>query len=45
MAVIENDPNPDNFFSAGIINTKTAQIGCLIRLEQKSNFNVSAILI
>lgn len=27
------DPNPENFVCAGIINTKTLQIGTLIRLE------------
>lgn len=27
------DPNPQNFVSAGIINTKAALIGCLLRLE------------
>ncbi|XP_071497904.1 AP-2 complex subunit alpha-2-like isoform X2 [Diadema antillarum] len=27
------DPNPENFVGAGIINTKSAQIGCLMRLE------------
>jgi len=27
------DPNPDNFVCAGIIHTRTVQIGCLLRLE------------
>ncbi|GAB0202148.1 AP-2 complex subunit alpha-2 [Grus japonensis] len=27
------DPNPDNFVGAGIIQTKTLQVGCLLRLE------------
>ncbi|KAK2712256.1 AP-2 complex subunit alpha-like isoform X1 [Artemia franciscana] len=27
------DPNPDNFVGAGIIHTKTQQVGCLLRLE------------
>ncbi|XP_054260893.1 AP-2 complex subunit alpha-like [Macrosteles quadrilineatus] len=27
------DPNPDNFVCAGIIHTRTQQIGCLLRLE------------
>jgi len=32
--LLENiDPNPDNFVSAGIIHTRSAQIGCLLRLE------------
>ncbi|XP_053101854.1 AP-2 complex subunit alpha-2 isoform X3 [Hemicordylus capensis] len=29
----EVDPNPDNFVGAGIIHTKSIQIGCLMRLE------------
>ncbi|XP_048340155.1 AP-2 complex subunit alpha-2 isoform X1 [Sphaerodactylus townsendi] len=29
----EVDPNPANFVGAGIIHTKTMQIGCLMRLE------------
>ncbi|ESO97508.1 hypothetical protein LOTGIDRAFT_203023 [Lottia gigantea] len=33
-SVLENvDPNPDNFVSAGIIHTRNAQTGVLIRLE------------
>jgi AP-2 complex subunit alpha len=32
--VLKNvDPNPDNFVCAGIIQTKTAAIGTLVRLE------------
>ena len=27
------DPNPDNFVSAGVINTKSMLVGCLLRLE------------
>lgn len=27
------DPNPDNYVCAGIIHTRTQQIGCLLRLE------------
>ncbi|XP_066999105.2 AP-2 complex subunit alpha [Anabrus simplex] len=27
------DPNPDNFVCAGIIHTRTQQVGCLLRLE------------
>ncbi|XP_024215585.1 AP-2 complex subunit alpha-like [Halyomorpha halys] len=27
------DPNPENFVCAGIVHTKTQQIGCLLRLE------------
>ncbi|KAG8285736.1 AP-2 complex subunit alpha-2 [Homalodisca vitripennis] len=34
MQLLENiDPNPDNFVCAGIIHTRTQQIGCLLRLE------------
>ena len=29
----EIDPNPDNFVSAGVINTRAVLIGCLLRLE------------
>ncbi|KAM5131973.1 AP-2 complex subunit alpha-1 isoform 2-T2 [Mantella aurantiaca] len=33
-ALLENvDPNPDNFVGAGIIQTKSVQVGCLLRLE------------
>ncbi|XP_043939319.1 AP-2 complex subunit alpha-1 isoform X2 [Protopterus annectens] len=33
-ALLENvDPNPDNFVGAGIVQTKTLQVGCLLRLE------------
>ncbi|XP_075047067.1 AP-2 complex subunit alpha-1 isoform X2 [Mixophyes fleayi] len=33
-ALLENvDPNPDNYVSAGIIQTKSVQVGCLLRLE------------
>uniref|UniRef100_A0A8C3S7H2 Clathrin adaptor alpha-adaptin appendage C-terminal subdomain domain-containing protein n=1 Tax=Chelydra serpentina TaxID=8475 RepID=A0A8C3S7H2_CHESE len=27
------DPNPDNYVGAGIIQTKSLQVGCLLRLE------------
>ncbi|XP_066503280.1 AP-2 complex subunit alpha-2 isoform X2 [Hoplias malabaricus] len=27
------DPNPSNFVAAGVIHTKTIQVGCLLRLE------------
>ena len=38
---IENiDPNPDNFVSAAIIHTRSAQIGCLLRLEPNSKAEV-----
>uniref|UniRef100_H2ZWC8 AP-2 complex subunit alpha n=1 Tax=Latimeria chalumnae TaxID=7897 RepID=H2ZWC8_LATCH len=34
VALLEGvDPNPENFVGAGIIHTKTIQVGCLLRLE------------
>lgn len=27
------DPNPENFCGAGVIHSKTQQMGCLLRLE------------
>ncbi|KAI5703090.1 hypothetical protein M8J76_015754 [Diaphorina citri] len=34
MALMDNiDPNPENFVCAGIIHTRSQQIGCLLRLE------------
>ena len=39
--LLENiDPNPDNFVSAGIIHTRSAQIGCLLRLEPNKQAQV-----
>ena len=35
------DPNVDNFVSAGIINTRTTLIGCLLRLEPNKDTTVS----
>uniref|UniRef100_A0A674NHI3 AP-2 complex subunit alpha n=1 Tax=Takifugu rubripes TaxID=31033 RepID=A0A674NHI3_TAKRU len=33
-ALLENiDPNPENYVCAGVIQTKSQQIGCLLRLE------------
>ena len=34
------DPNSENFVCAGIIHTKTIQIGCLLRLEPNSQAHV-----
>lgn len=34
------DPNPDNFVCAGIVHTKTQQIGCLLRLEPNKQAQV-----
>ena len=36
------DPNAENYVCAGIIHTKTIQIGCLLRLEPNSQAQVSA---
>jgi len=34
MKLLEGiDPNPENYVCAGIIHTRTQQIGCLLRLE------------
>jgi hypothetical protein len=42
MQVLDGiDPNPDNFVLAGIIHTKSAQIGCLLRLEPNKAAQVS----
>lgn len=30
------DPNPDNFVGAGVIHSKSIQVGCLLRLEPNS---------
>src|SRR5258705_3675538 len=43
------DPNPENFVSAGIVHTRTHQVGCLLRLEpnrqaQGSTFSSSTLL-
>ena len=37
------DPNPENYVCAGIVHTKTVQIGCLLRLEPNKSANVSAL--
>lgn len=34
------DPNSDNFVCAGIVHTKTQQIGCLLRLEPNKQAQV-----
>lgn len=38
----EVDPNPANFVGAGIIHTRTTQIGCLLRLEPNLQAQVSS---
>uniref|UniRef100_A0A8B9HUT9 Clathrin adaptor alpha/beta/gamma-adaptin appendage Ig-like subdomain domain-containing protein n=1 Tax=Astyanax mexicanus TaxID=7994 RepID=A0A8B9HUT9_ASTMX len=35
------DPNPSNFVGAGVIHTKTIQVGCLLRLEPNTQAQVS----
>uniref|UniRef100_A0A8C8GE29 AP-2 complex subunit alpha n=1 Tax=Oncorhynchus tshawytscha TaxID=74940 RepID=A0A8C8GE29_ONCTS len=34
------DPNPSNFVGAGVIHTKTTQVGCLLRLEPNTQAQV-----
>ena len=41
MSVLQNvDPNPENFVCTGIMHTKNAQIGCLMRLEPNKQAQV-----
>lgn len=40
----EVDPNPANFVGAGIIHTKTTQIGCLLRLEPNLQAQVRPLM-
>lgn len=35
------DPNPDNFVCAGIIHTRSQQVGCLLRLEPNKQAQVN----
>ena len=45
MSVLgEVDPNSDNFVSAGILNTKTVLIGCLLRLEPNKEKKVPNLI-
>lgn len=37
------DPNPDNFVTAGILHTQSAQIGYLLRLEPNGQSQVSLV--
>uniref|UniRef100_A0A3B4CB33 AP-2 complex subunit alpha n=1 Tax=Pygocentrus nattereri TaxID=42514 RepID=A0A3B4CB33_PYGNA len=37
------DPNPSNFVGAGVIHTKTIQVGCLLRLEPNTQAQVRAV--
>lgn len=44
MQLIEGiDPNPENYVCAGIIHTKTLQVGCLLRLEPNKQAGVSIV--
>ena len=44
FSILEDiDPNPDNYVCAGIIHTKTIQVGCLLRLEPNKSANVCII--
>lgn len=46
MGLLEGiDPNPDNFVTAGIIHTKSAQIGYLIRLEPNTQVHMYRLTI
>lgn len=36
------DPNPSNFVGAGVIHTKTTQVGCLLRLEPNTQAQVGS---
>lgn len=38
------DPNPENYVSAGIIHTRTQQIGCLLRLEPNRQAQVNSFI-
>ena len=41
LQLLENiDPNPDNFVCAGIIHTRSLQIGTLLRLEPNKQAQV-----
>uniref|UniRef100_A0A803SZW5 AP-2 complex subunit alpha n=1 Tax=Anolis carolinensis TaxID=28377 RepID=A0A803SZW5_ANOCA len=45
-ALLEDvDPNPANFVGAGIIHTKSSQIGCLMRLEPNLQAQVLASVV
>ena len=44
--LLENiDPNPDNFVCAGIIHTRSLQIGTLLRLEPNKQAQVGHLII
>ena len=39
------DPNPDNFVSAGIVNTTSVLVGCLVRLEPNKQTKVRIVCV
>lgn len=39
------DPNPENYVSAGVIQTKGQQVGCLLRLEPNAQAQVQATVV
>ncbi len=42
LSVISDiDPSPDNFFSAGVVNTTAVLVDCLVRLEHNRQTKVS----
>lgn len=44
-ALLENvDPNPENYVCAGVIQTKSQQVGCLLRLEPNAQAQVQPLL-
>ena len=44
--LLENiDPNPDNFVCAGIIHTRSLQIGTLLRLEPNKQAQVTYLIV
>lgn len=38
--LVDIDPNPDNYVSAGIINSSLMLVGCLVRLEPNKQTKV-----
>ncbi len=46
LSVISDiDPNPDNFVSAGIVNTTSVLVGCLVRLEPNKQTKVRIVCV
>lgn len=43
-ALLDNvDPNPENYVCAGVIQTKSQQVGCLLRLEPNAQAQVFSL--